>query len=102
MTLEEFGQLLGSIDPGVRRYYTAQRGAFTTWAEYRRIPAYADGRPQGGWKVQVERYTPKEHDPIAAAIESALNARDDVAVDYEVDINPETGVIRHLFDCEVW
>lgn len=103
MTLGEFGALLATVDPGTRRYYTASRGAYTTWQEYERINHYADGLNRGGWKVQVERYTQAENDPIAAQLYAMLEARDDVSVAYMVDSQDEdeSTTIRHLFDCEV-
>lgn len=104
MTLKEFGALIAGVDPTARRYYSAKRGAFTTWAEYERIPAYADGRNQGGWKVQLERYTQQEDDPVAEALEKALEAQETIAFEYIVDSqrDGEKITIRHLFDCEVW
>lgn len=104
MTLPEFGRLLATVDPNVKHHVSAVRGNYTTWAEYERIDASADGLNQGGWKVQVERYTREEYDEIAAALYDLLQGRDDVAVEYLMDSegDGEDLVIRHLFDCEVW
>nr|DAH81010.1 MAG TPA: hypothetical protein [Caudoviricetes sp.] len=104
MTLPEFGRLLATVDPNVKHHVSAVRGNYTTWAEYERIDASADGLNQGGWKVQVERYTREEYDEIAEALYDLLQNRDDVAVEYLMDSegDGEDLVIRHLFDCEVW
>lgn len=104
MTLKQFGEMVAQIDPTARRYYTAERGDFTTWAEYERIPAFASGRNQGGWKVQLERYTTQEDDEIAQRLEEMLEACDEIAFEYIVDSQRENEAvtIRHLFDCEVW
>ena len=104
MTLPEFGRLLATVDPDVKHHVSAKRGNYTTWAEYERIDASADGINQGGWKVQVERYTRDEYDEIAAALYDLLQHRDNVAVEYMIDSegDGEDLVIRHLFDCEVW
>ena len=104
MTLPEFGRLLATVDPSVKHHVSAVRGNYTTLAEYERIDASADGLNQGGWKVQVERYTREEYDEIAAALYDLLQGRDDVAVEYLMDSegDGEDLVIRHLFDCEVW
>lgn len=104
MTLPEFGRLLATVDPSVKHHVSAVRGNYTTWAEYERIDASADGLNQGGWKAQVERYTREEYDEIAAALYDLLQGRDDVAVEYLMDSegDGEDLVIRHLFDCEVW
>ena len=104
MTLPEFGRLLATVDPDVKHHVSAKRGNYTTWAEYERIDASADGINQGGWKVQVERYTRDEYDEIAAELYELLQHRDNVAVEYLMDSegDGEDLVIRHLFDCEVW
>lgn len=103
MTLDEFGDLIGTVDPGARHYTTAARGAFTTWSEYDRLNQYSDGQNDGGWKIQVERYTQRDHDPIAETLLALFSSRDDIAFLYKKDTegDGESLTIRHLFDCEV-
>jgi len=101
MTLDQFGALLVTIDPDVKHFDSMAEGNFTVWQEYERIKAYADGRNQGGWKVQIERYTTDEDDAIATALESAFDASDEIAFHHELDYDAESGLIRHIFDCEV-
>lgn len=103
MTLDEFGNLIGTVDPGARHYTTAARGAFTTWAEYSRLDEYSDGQNDGGWKIQVERYTQRDHDPIAEALNALFSSREDISYTHQVDTegDGESLTIRHLFDCEV-
>ena len=57
MTLDGFGQMIAAIDPQARRYANTGRGAYTVWREYGRIGAWAGGENEGGWRVQVDRYT---------------------------------------------
>ncbi|MEA4927574.1 MAG: hypothetical protein VB104_02730 [Candidatus Limiplasma sp.] len=102
MTLDQFAALLIAIDPDVKHFDSMAEGNFTVWQEYERIKAYADGRNQGGWKVQVERYTTDEADAVATTLEAAFDASDEIAFLHEVDYDQSEGIIRHLFDCEVW
>ena len=105
MTLAELGAFLGAIGKSARHYTTAKRGNFTTWEEYERLPAYADGRNEGGWRIQVERYTSEEYDAIAEALEEAFEEADNIAVRDQLvdkDTDGESLTIRHLFDIEVW
>ncbi len=102
MSLDQFGALLASIDSNVKHFDSMAEGNFTIWEEYERIKAYADGRNQGGWKVQVERYTTDEDDSIAAELEAAFDSSDEIAFLHMVDYDKDEGIIRHLFDCEVW
>lgn len=104
MTLAEFGAMIAEIDPKAKRYFSTESGAYTVWHERELLNAYADGSNQGGWKVQVERYTREAQDPVAEALRNAFEQSDSVAFAYLVDSQQEEeGVlIRHLFDCEVW
>lgn len=109
MTLEEIGNIVASADPAARHYYsTSTDGPYTVWQEYNQISAPGDdGRTitdenpeELGWAFQVERYTSVEFDPIAQRIRNALLEAEGVAFRYMVDFDPQTKVIRHLFDCE--
>lgn len=104
MTLEEFGAWLGAIDPKATHHVAASTGECTVWSEYRRLNQYADGKNLGGWKVQIDRYTKTkdEEDSVAAAIEAAIEASVDITTEHIVDRDAETGLVRHIYDCEVW
>ena len=101
MTLDEFAAWITVIDPKATHYKAVGPGACTVWSEYHRLNRYADGQNQGGWKVQIDRYTKLDTDPIATAIEAAIGASVDIAAEHLVDYDAETGLIRHIFDCEV-
>jgi hypothetical protein len=101
MTLEAFGTWLAAIDPKATHYVAASSGPCTVWREYQRVGHHADGQHQGGWKVQIDRYTKDEADAIAAAIEVAIEVSVDIAAEHLVDYDTDTGMIRHIFDCEV-
>ena len=103
MTLSEFSTWLSSIDPTATRYIQPKATEqCTIWREYQTTPAYADGkRVADVWKVQIERYTPTEDDPIAEAITQAIEESDCIAASCQIDSDPEDGMLRYLFDCEV-
>ncbi|MGI6634183.1 MAG: hypothetical protein ACOX7B_03305 [Christensenellales bacterium] len=108
MTLEEFGQLILSADPEATRYEGNRKGNYTVWREYGTRPLGADNRHgESIYRVQVDRFTKIEDDPIAAAITTALNGgeeedhQDAVAYQYLVDYEVETGYIHHIWDCEM-
>ena len=102
MTVAEIKELLVSVDPGVQRYEHDHEGedAYTVWCELGRIGEYGDGEEEGTIRFQVDRFTKEEDDATAAALLAALEAEDDIAVDYLVDYERETGYIHHIFDCE--
>lgn len=101
MTLYEIQALMVSVDPEARHYDSAQRhGPYTVWKEGPTLGMMGDGQHMGGIRFTVHRFTKREGDRIAAALYSALEARDDVAFAYQTDYEPETGYIHHIFDCE--
>ena len=103
MTLSEFSKWVAAIDPSATRYTQPKAvGSCTVWREYQAKPTFADGvQTANVWKVQVERYTAVENDPIANAIAAAIEGSDSIAASYQIDSNPEDGTIRHIYDCEV-
>ena len=53
-----------------------------------------------GTGILMTVVTKTEDDTTAAAIFTALEARDDISFDYLVDHEDDTGYIHHIFDCE--
>lgn len=103
MTVHEIRSLLVSVDPNVRRYEHDGAGtgdAYTVWYETGRPGFYGDGTEEGSIRFQVDRFTRDEEDPTAAALLAALEGEDDIAVDYLVDYERDTGYIHHIFSCE--
>ncbi len=102
MTLEDFRELILSADPDATRYEGSRKGNYTVWQEYGMSPLAADNRTADrAMKVQVDRFTKVEDDPVAAALLAALDERDEVAYTYLVDYEVDTGYIHHIYDCEV-
>lgn len=107
MTIQEIKDLLVSVDPNVQRYDHDSRGrdAYTVWHEIRPLGLYGDGQEEGTIHFQVDRFTLEEDEEMAAALLEALESRDDIAVDYQVDYEKEDtgaerGWIHHIYDCE--
>ncbi len=103
MTATEIKTLLVGVDPNVQRYDHDGAGtgdAYTVWYEVGRIGAYGDGAEEGTIRFQVDRFTKDEDDAIAAALLAALDGADNIAVDYRVDYERDTGYIHHIFVCE--
>ena len=101
MTLNEIKALVLAVDPAAQHYESAKKGAaYTVWREIRPLGFAADGAHQGAVSFQIDRFTKTEGDTIAASLFSALDANDRVAVRYEVDFEPDTRYIHHIFDCE--
>ena len=48
----------------------------------------------------MDRFTKTEDESLAESIRRALEERDNIAVDYRVDYEQDTGYIHHIFDCE--
>lgn len=100
MTVRDIQQMIVKADPEAKHYYTSKDGSdFTVWQEYERLPFAANDMMDAGWKFQIDRYTKQEYDPIAEAIERVLN-ENLIAYSYQVEYDPGSGYIRHLFDCE--
>jgi len=102
MTLEGFKALILAADPEATRYEGNRKGNYTVWREYGMKPLAADNHhADRAMKVQVDRFTKIEDDPVADALFAALDGRDEVAFEYLVDYEVDTGYIHHIFDCEV-
>ena len=101
MTLQAFRDLLLSADPNAVHYKSMDNINYTRWQEYGANRQTADdAEVDRAYKIQADRYTKVEYDPIADAITTTLNAAC-IAFVYLVDFEPETGYIHHIWDCEV-
>lgn len=103
MTLDDIRALVISVDRFAGHYQSAHRpgASYTVWQEIRRAGLRADNTmPDKSWRFQIDRYTKDEFDPVAPALEAALDADPRVAFDYQVAFEPQSGYIHHIFDCE--
>lgn len=103
MTAADIKTLLVAVDPNVQRYDHDGAGtsdAYTVWYELRPIGLYGDGEEEGTIRFQVDRFTKEEDDAIAASLKETLEGQDDIAVEYLVDYERDTGYIHHIYVCE--
>lgn len=100
MTVQEIGDFVASIDQNARHYVGGRPTEnFTVWAERERLPESADDGYRDGWLFEIHRLTRQEYDPIAMALDEALN-ESSMGYTYQVTANPKTGYIYHHFVCE--
>lgn len=103
MTVQEIKDLLVGVDPDVQRYDHDRAGsgdAYTVWRELEPVGLYGDGRENGTWRIQVDRFTREEDEETALLLRETLEDQDDIAVEYRVDYERDTGYIHHIFVCE--
>lgn len=101
MTVEEIRDLVVAVDPGARHYVSNWEGeSFTVWQETRLMDLHADDEQLEGWMFEIDCFTKTEFDPVAAAMREALEKHPGVSYRYQVIYDPDTGYIRHIFDCE--
>lgn len=103
MTVEEIKAIVAALDADAGHYESAFRGgaAYTVWRELHPLPIMGDDRHAAeAWAFQIDRFTKSEGDATAMAIREALEANPRVAFHYDVDYEPDTGYIHHIFDCE--
>lgn len=104
MTLNEIRDLLVTVDPKIKHYFSMEESkSYSYWEETRRLPFVADdGHPSSeeGWHFYVHLYTTLENDPKAAAFFETLDRDPRTAVSWTVDPDRDSGYIHHIFDCE--
>ena len=103
MTAQAIKDLLVSVDPDVQRYDHDRAGsgdAYTVWRELRPIGLYGDGQEEGSIRFQVDRFTKEEDEETAILLKQTLENQDDIAVEYLVDYERDTGYIHHIYVCE--
>ena len=102
MSLKEFRDLLLTADPEATHYASKKKGNYTVWAEYDNKGLKADDSEREQiHKIQVDRFTKIEYDPIKDAITNMLNANDISFIGPLTDYEEKTGYIHHIWDCEV-
>ncbi len=102
MTLNDFKTELVAADPTAKRYKNALRPNYTVWHEYDTNNLRGDDRIVDSIpKVQIDRFTKIEDDPIVAAITEMLNDND-IAFSGPLTVaETESGYIHHIWTCEV-
>lgn len=104
MTINDIMALVVSADPKASRYeygaHSANGAAYTTWREIRRLPLMHDDTHAEAWAFQIDRFTTSETDEVADEIRRVLDDDVRVAYRYELDYEPDTRYIHHIYDCE--
>lgn len=101
MTVQDIAEFIATIDQSARHYQIAKpTESFTVWMEYEKIGPSADNNYLPGWRFVIDRVTKNENDPVARAIEKALDESDAIAYEYTVSASLKSGYINHHFDCE--
>jgi len=102
MQLSEFKALLLTADSTAQKHKSTLTGNYTVWKAYERIGVNSDNRlSDSGWKVQVDRFTTIDPDPVVALIDASMSGSDEIAVNYLIDYEQDTGYIHHIWDLEV-
>lgn len=101
MALQKFESLILSADPKAAHYESYGSKNYTVWAEYgaNRLTA-GDTETERVHKIQIDRFTKIEYDPIADAITDMLN-ENNICYEPQTDYEPDTKYIHHIWDCEV-
>jgi hypothetical protein len=102
MTLQEFESIIKTADPSATHYFGTGSGNYTRWAEYGSTALHVgDRRKERTLRIQVDRFTKLETDPVVDAIDGVLE-HDEIAIrDHLVDVEVDTGYIHHIWDIEV-
>jgi len=103
MQLAEFEALLVSVDPAITKWKGATSGNYTIWSPYLPLTMESDNISEiVGYRIQVDRFTTVDDDPIATAITAALMASDQIALEPPIiDYESDTGYLHHIWVCEV-
>lgn len=100
--MDKLKELLLAIDPEVSKFQGAGKGNYTVWTPYgENVLLAGNHRREVAHKVQIDRFTMDDPDEIADAIYAALEKAEFVTFDHQLDYEPDTGYIHHLYDCEV-
>ena len=97
--LKEFKQIITLADSNAKHYESVKQGNYTAWSEYGTDPLIADdSNCEETIKIQIDRFTKIEFDPVVEDIKTVLDGHD-ITYDYLIDYETETKYIHHIFDC---
>lgn len=104
MMMDNFVQILKAADPKCTKNKGNGDRDRTVWTPYQPITSEHDDVSEiVGYKVQVDRFTKTDNDPIAGAITAALLANTEIGVTIlPIGYETDTGFFHHIWDCEVY
>lgn len=101
MTLSEIRDLLVSVDPEIRHFFSREeKKNYSYWEETEPLSLVADGVHDEGWRFYVHRFTRDEFDPVPQMLYQTLDADPRTAVIHRKTYEPDSGYIHHIFECE--
>jgi len=101
--LNDFIELIISVDASATKWFGATEGNYTTWRPYEIEKHSADNLGvERLIKIQIDRFTRLDADPVVYTITDILNQHpDEIAYRYLIDFEQDTKYIHHIWDCEV-
>lgn len=97
--LVPFKEVLLQADPSATKFKGVGGDSYTVWTPYSPDRAMADDQQDDfTWRIQVDRFTKKDNDPIVQAIYDALSQAG-ISFEYDLDFEEDTGYIHHIFSC---
>ena len=97
--LSVFKNIILKADPKATKFKGSGGNSYTVWTPYSSDKTMADNRQDDfTWRIQVDRFTKKDNDPIAKAIYNELEQAG-IPFEYLIDFEEDTGYIHHIYDC---
>ena len=101
MTLNDIQDLLITVDPDIKHYFSmSEARSYSYWEETRRLSLTANGRHEEGWHFYVHLFSKIEGDPKAASFFDTLDEDVRTTVTWTVDPMRDEGYIHLIFECE--
>ena len=102
--LTDFRDILLTADPEASHYHSEKRPNYTVWAEYGEQNIHANNKSAVNVvKIQIDRYTENEYDPMVDNITGVLEEADNIAFSGpENNHDSENGRLHYIWDCEVF
>lgn len=104
MTLTDIKDLLVTVDPKIKHYFSMEESeSYSFWEESRRLPFSGDDEHPAedeAWRFYVHLFTRIEGDPKAASFFETLDHHPGIAVQWTIAPDRDAGYIHHIFECE--
>lgn len=98
---DAFRDIILTADPLATKNKGNGKENYNVWRPYELTGAFSNNRRRARvWKIQVDRFTKTDNDPVALGILNALETAK-IPHTYLMDYEKDTGYHHHIFDCEV-
>ncbi len=99
INLDNFKALLLTADPDADKWKGKGQGDRTIWYPSQIVKIRSDDMDDDSWlKIQVNRFTKSDSDPIVSKIYDTLTQAG-IPFEYIVDYEEDTDFINHIFTC---